>query len=125
MSVGKKKLDAYKAATTITGQLPGDMGRSAEETYLKIIWCGIVFENTPGMTFPELMRISGHKTNSHSGVHGWIEKWRQMDWRVRHAWLLYAESLANHSFNVRNYQIDIDKMRMESLAEAAVSRRKK
>lgn len=123
MSVRLKKSKAVMAATTLCNGRPGDLGRTADESYMKVVWSGIVYENTPDITYPELRKLAGVRSTSHAGVHGWIERWRQLDWRIRHAWLLLAEALGDNGFSVRSYQMDMAQMRRELIAERATFRR--
>tara|TARA_Y100001973_G_scaffold103647_1_gene171378 strand:+ start:1916 stop:2239 length:324 start_codon:yes stop_codon:yes gene_type:complete len=94
--------------------VPADLGRTAAESYRKVIWTGIVMENLPGTTLPECSEMAGLSRANHSSAFDWLAKWRLLDWRVRHGWLVLAESMMQgEEWNTRKFYLHIEDLRRE------------
>jgi len=82
------------AATKVVGATPRMLGRKSDETYIKRVWVGIVRENCPDVSLKEVASLADLKV-AHSTVHCLYEGWKSLPWRVRHGWLMMAESAIN------------------------------
>ena len=80
------------AATRVVGARPGQLSKSKTDVYLKRVWCGVIWENLPETTYPSLSMEAGLKSDHHSSCHNMIAKWKEFDWKVRHAWLMLADA---------------------------------
>ena len=78
-------------ATEFLGATPKDMTRAFEEQDLKIIWTGIVWENAFSHEKCLKQIANAISMNNHSSVFEWKRRWFEMDWRLRHGWLVLFE----------------------------------
>ena len=78
-------------ANRLVGRSPGDMTNSPANTVLKIVWIGILTENCPYMTCPDLSYHAGYK--SHSNIVTLRQRWYEFSWKDRHGWLMLAEMM--------------------------------
>ena len=99
-------MDFVKIANRLLGCSPGEMTNSPEHTLLKVVWIGIVTENCPYMTCPDLAKHA--KYRSHSNIVSLRQQWFEMKWKDRHGWLLMAEMMKspqNQTGGAMNAQI--------------------
>tara|TARA_R100001510_G_C7653796_1_gene212229 strand:+ start:1412 stop:1753 length:342 start_codon:yes stop_codon:yes gene_type:complete len=82
---------AASLASTILDGNPGGWDNTRLGHHLKLIWFGMVWENSQDdLSLKRLADHLGH--TNHSTVYGWREAWRSMDWRSRHGWLIVFEN---------------------------------
>jgi hypothetical protein len=78
------------------------MSRSTEDQELKIVWTGVVWENLFAHE-RELMGIANEiSLSGHSSVFEWRKRWYEMDWRIRHGWLVLFEGFRSTGIPVRD-----------------------
>ena len=95
VTVNKKtKRQWAAAATKVVGNTPRELGKSKIETHMKRVWVGIFRENCPEACLKEIADFADLDV-AHSTVHLLFEGWKGMPWRVRHGWLMMAESAIN------------------------------
>tara|TARA_R100000654_G_scaffold61052_1_gene87931 strand:- start:1496 stop:1915 length:420 start_codon:yes stop_codon:yes gene_type:complete len=105
-----------KIATRLTGRTPGEMTNSSANTVLKSIWIGIVTENCPYMTCPDLAHHAKYK--SHSNIVSLRQRWYELTWKDRHGWLMLAEMMKSpHSVSAGATNAMIIQKKVKELAE--------
>jgi hypothetical protein len=83
---------AIQTASRVLEGNPNCWDRNSLGHELKVIWYGMVWENThtSSRNAREIALWLGHDT--HTTVFGWKTCWYKLDWRTRHGWLLVFES---------------------------------
>ena len=117
--IGSRRRDAVSAATEIAGGVPGEMTRSRQDIYMKIVWTGIILENAPDLSLAGMAAHAGLDDKHHSSVFEWVGKWRLLPWRVRHGWLMMAESVGSQDVWKGPYELsrELNRMCEESRAD--------
>ena len=90
--VSSRTVTVFESARKVIGATPGELGRSWDDSYRKVVWTGIVMENLPDICYAEVTERAGMSGTRHSSTHDWFAKWKEFPWRVRHGWLMMAES---------------------------------
>jgi hypothetical protein len=106
-----------KQASEFIGAPPTNMGRTNIEIDLKRIWWGCVWENVPVHDRNLKLIASLLGLANHSTCHEWNRQWLQLDWKVRHGWLVLFEGFRGFGTPIREGIRDIDEFVSENFDE--------
>lgn len=76
--------------------------RSGEDQDLKVVWFGIVWENTFSQERELIGIAKALGSDSHSTFFEFKRRWEGLDWRCRYGWLVLFEGFRSNGTPIRD-----------------------
>ena len=62
-------------------------------THLKVVWCGLIWENVDAVQKQYAAIAEEGKMQHHSTIFEWVKRWFELPWGTRHAYLVLFEEV--------------------------------